>query len=229
MVTVDEAIIAKFDRDGKHFEVLVDPDLAYDLKEGKIISLSRMLAANIIFTDAKKGTKSSEADLQKGFDSYDIEKIAETIVKKGEIQLTTEFRRKKVEEKKKQIATFISRNAINPQTRLPHPPDRILSALENAKVSIDPFKPAEQQVENVVKALKEIMPISFDELTFNVEIPAAYSSRCYGVMKEFNAKSQYLSDGSLSASVRIPAGMKENLFRKLNAICEGNARIEEVK
>lgn len=229
MVTVDEAVIARYEKDGKHFEILADPDLAYDLKEGKTISLSRMLAVNIIFTDAKKGTKAGESDLLKIFDSHDVEKIAETIVKKGEIQLTTEFRRKKTEEKKKQIANFISKNAINPQTRLPHPPDRILSALESVKISIDPFKTAEQQVGDVVKALKHVMPISFEELTFSVEIPAQYSSRCYGILKEFNAKSQYLSNGSLTAKVTIPAGLKENLFRKINAICEGNARIEEMK
>ena len=38
MVTVDQAIIAKIDKDGKHFEVLVDADIAYDLKEGMIVS-----------------------------------------------------------------------------------------------------------------------------------------------------------------------------------------------
>ena len=47
MVTVDEAIIAKFDKDGKHFEILVDSELAYGMKEGKIVSLSKMLAETV--------------------------------------------------------------------------------------------------------------------------------------------------------------------------------------
>ncbi|MBI3190379.1 ribosome assembly factor SBDS, partial [archaeon] len=37
------------------------------------------------------------------------------------------------------------------------------------------------------------------------------------------------SDGSLAAKVKIPAALRDNLYRKLGAITEGNARIEEVK
>ena len=122
MVTIDEAIIAKIVKDGKHFEVLVDPDIAYDLKEGRIISLSRMLAINMVFTDAKKANKAAPSEIEKAFGTSDVEKIAEDIVKHGDIQLTTDFRRRKIDERKKQIAAFINRNAINPQTKAPHPP-----------------------------------------------------------------------------------------------------------
>lgn len=231
MVTVDEAIIAKYSREGKHFEILVDPDLAYDLKEGKTVSLSRMLAVNTVFTDARKADKASPSDIQKAFGTSDMEKIAEFIVKHGEVQLTTEFRRKKVEEKRKQIAAFISRNAINPQTRVPHPPERILTAMEQARVNIDPFRPAEQQVDDVVKAIKSIIPISIEEIVLDIEIPAKYSARAYGLLKELGTlqKDNWLSDGSLFAKLLIPAGLKESVFRRLGAITEGNARIEEAK
>ncbi len=229
MVTVDQAVTAKIDKDGKHFEILVDADIAYDLKEGKIVSLSRMLAANIIFTDARKAVKSSPSDLQAAFGTLDVEKLAEQIVKKGEIQLTTEFRRKKTEEKRKQIAALISRYAINPQTKIPHPQDRILNAMEMAKVSIDPFKPAEQQIEEVLKALKSVIPISMEELTITVEIPAQYSGRIFGVLKEMGTllDQQWLSSGALAVKLSIPAGLKETVYRKLGGMTEGKAVITE--
>src|SRR3989344_2464638 len=104
MVTVEDAIIARYTKDGKHFEILVDPIIAYDLREGKTVSLGRMLAANIVFTDARKGTKAGAADVQTAFGTSDVEKIAEIIIKKGDLQLTTEFRRKKTEERRKQVA-----------------------------------------------------------------------------------------------------------------------------
>lgn len=230
MVTVEEAIIAKYDKDGKHFEVLVDPELAYALKDGRTVSLSRMVAVNVIFSDAHKGTRAPSPDIEKAFGTYDIEKIAETIVKKGDVQLTTEFRRKKIEEQRKQIAAFISRNAINPQTRLPHPQDRILNAMEMARVNINPFRPAEQQIDDVVKALKPIIPIAMEEITLKIDIPAQYASRSCGILREFNIQDQqWLSNGALAARVVIPAGLKETLFRKLGSVTEGNVRIEEVK
>lgn len=229
MVTVDEAIIAKLDKDGKHFEILVDPQIAYDLKEGKTASLSRMLAANIIFTDAKKGDKASPSELQTAFGTFDVEKIGEAIVKKGEVQLTTEFRRKKTEEKRKQVAALISKYAINPQTKLPHPPDRILNAMDIARSHIDPFKPAEQQVEEVLKALKSVLPISMEETKLTVEIPAQYSGRIYGMLKDIGTVNdqQWLNDGSLVVKLTIPAGLRESIYKKLGGLTEGKAVITE--
>ncbi len=228
MVTVDEAIIARYEKDGKHFEILVDAEMAYDLKEGKTVSIQRMVATNFIFTDTRKATKATPADIQKAFGTQDIEKIAEEIVKHGEVQLTTDFRRKKTEEKRRQIAELISKHAINPQTKLPHPQQRILSAMEQARVHVDAFKPAEQQVEDTIKQIKEILPISVEELVLTVEIPARYAGRGYGVVKEYGIeKENWLADGSLVVKITIPAGLKENVYRRLGNLTEGNAKIEE--
>lgn len=229
MVTIDEAIIAKLDRDGKHFEVLVEPELAYECREGKIISISKMLAVNTVFLDARKGTKVPEKDIEKAFGTTDVDKITELIVKKGEIQLTTEFRRKKTEEKKRQIVNFISKFAINPQTKLPHPPDRIMNAMDKARVRIDPFESVDQQIDAIIKALKPIIPISIEESSLDIQIPAMYAGKAYGVLKEFTVKKEnWLSDGSLYVSISIPAGFKETVFRRINSVTEGNAKIQEV-
>ena len=230
MVTVDEAIIAKIIKEGKHFEILVDSEIADDLREGKTVSLSRMLAVNGVFKDAKKADKASPADVHKAFGTDDMEKIAEYIVRHGEIQLTTEFRRRKVEERRKQIATIISRNAINPQNKMPHPQERILAAMEQARVNVDPFKPADSQVEDIVKEIKKILPISIEEMTLFVEIPAQYSSRVHGAMKEMGIQQEkWMPDGRLVAKLIVPAGLKEAVFRKLGNLTEGNAKIEEMK
>jgi ribosome maturation protein SDO1 len=228
MVTVEDAIIAKIVRNGKHFEILVDPEMAYDLREGKSVSVQKMIAINIICSDAKKGEKASPADIEKAFGTQDLEKVASEIVKHGEIQLTTEFRRKKTDEKKKQIANLISKNAINPQTRVPHPPDRVLAAMQQAHINIDPFKPAEHQVDEVIKAIKDIIPLSIEEIVLFIEIPAKYSARAYGVVKEYGiADEKWLSDGSLAVKLKVPAGLKENIYRRLGALTEGSVRIEE--
>lgn len=228
MVTVDQAIIAKYEKDGKHFEILVDPEMAYDLKEGKSVSLQKMLAVNHVYADSKKATKAAPSDVQKAFGTEDMEKIAEFIVKKGELQITTEFRRRKVEEKKKQVAEMISRNAMNPQTKLPHPQQRILSAMDQARVHVDPFKPADQQMEDVVKAIKEILPISVEQLTLTIEIPARHAGRGYGVVKEYGIQHEnWLADGTLVVTITIPAGIKETVYRRLGALTQGDVKIEE--
>ncbi len=229
MVTVDQAVIAKMDKGGKHFEILVDSELAYALKEGKSVSIQKMLAVNDVYTDSKKGLKANSSDVQGAFGAAGIEQIAETIVKKGEVQLTTEFRRRKIEERKRQIADFISKYAVNPQTKTPHPFDRILNAMEQARVAIDPFRGAESQVEDVVKALKPIIPISIEQAELTVEIPAQYSGQAYGAVKSLGEMKEqnWKNDGSLVVRISIPAGMKETVFRKINSMTAGTASISE--
>ena len=230
MVTVDKAIIARIERNGKHFEILVDPELAYDLREGKSISLGKMLAINQIFKDSKKGDKASEADIEAAFGTTMVEDAAKIIVQSGDIQLTTEFRRKKVEERRKMIASLISKYAINPQTKLPHPQDRVLNAMDRSRINIDPFKPAEQQVDDVIKEIKNILPISIEQVVVSIEITAQYASRSLGMIKQFNIQSQqWLQDGTLVAKVSVPAGMRDSFYRKINVLTEGSAKIKEEK
>jgi len=229
MVTVEKAIIAKLSKGGKHFEVLVDSELAYDFRSGKAVSVNKMLAVGQIFTDAKKGDRVVTTDLEKAFGTSDVNKIAEIIVKTGEIQLTTEFKRKKTEEKRKQIATMISRAAIDPRTKVPHPPDRVLNAMEQAHVNVDPFVAAEQQVAEVIKAVKQILPLSVEEVEMTVEIPAKYSGRVHGAIREYGTSSEQWAGQMLIIKIKIPAGLKEKFYSHMAGITENNARINEKK
>ena len=227
MVSVDKAVIARVEKNGKHFEILVDPELAYKMKEGKSVSLGDLLAVNDVFKDAKKGMPASRQDLVDAFGTDNIDDIAKTIIKEGDIQLTTKIRREKLEEKKKQIADFISRNSIDPQTKKPHPMERILNAMEQARVHVDIFKSVEEQIDDVVKAIRDILPISFEKIRIEVKIPPQYSGKAYGLIKSFGVEPKWQNDGSLHAIVEIPAGLKESFYTKINNITHGDCVIEE--
>ncbi|HSQ52862.1 MAG TPA: ribosome assembly factor SBDS, partial [Acidobacteriota bacterium] len=118
----DRYTIARITHDGDHFEILTKPEPALAYRLGKTTTVSQVLATETIFTDAGKGTKASEERLQAVFGTIDPLKIAEVILKKGTLQLTTEQRKQLVEDKRKQIVSFISRECIDPKTNLPHPP-----------------------------------------------------------------------------------------------------------
>ena len=108
--------IARITRDGEHFEILTKPDPALDYRLGKITSVSQVLVSETIYIDAGKGSKASEEKLQENFGTIDSLKIAEIILKKGTLQLTTDQRKQLVEEKRRQIISFISRECIDPKT-----------------------------------------------------------------------------------------------------------------
>ncbi|RLF49068.1 MAG: ribosome assembly factor SBDS, partial [Thermoplasmata archaeon] len=60
MVSLEDAVIARYEKKGMHFEILVDPEAAEDFLEGKEINLVDNLATDLVFKDANKGTKASE-------------------------------------------------------------------------------------------------------------------------------------------------------------------------
>jgi ribosome maturation protein SDO1 len=217
--------IARLTHEGEHFEILVKPDQALDYRLGKINSLSEVLASETIFTDANKGTKPSEDKLKKAFSTTETLKIAETILRKGMLQLTTDQRRRMTEEKRKQIVFFISRQCIDPRTKLPHPPSRIEQAMEQIHYSIDPFKETEEQARDIIKLLRPILPLKLEQITVNVRIPPEYASKAYGTVKGFGTikHEEWRADGSWSALVEMPAGSYAPFLEKIGEITKGNA------
>ena len=94
MTNINEAVIARLKSNGHDFEILVDCNKAMDFKTGKEIPLSDILAIEKIFSDSKKGMEPSEVELKNAFNTDNVEEIAKKIIKKGDIQLTSEYKAK---------------------------------------------------------------------------------------------------------------------------------------
>jgi len=208
----------------EHFEVLVKPEKAFDYRLGKIAAITEVLVTETIFSDASKGTRVAEENLRKAFGTTDGLKIAESILKKGTLQLTTDQRRKMTEEKRKQIIDFISRQAVDPRTNLPHPPLRIENAMEQIHYPIDPFKPVEEQAKDIIKLLRPILPLKIEQLAVGVTLPAQYSAKAYGTIKNFGTikREEWRPDGSWHGVLEMPAGLYAPLIEKLGEITKGS-------
>ena len=231
MVSLDEAVIARLKKGEEHFEVLVDPYAAADLIDGKDINIIQNLAIDAIFKDSKKGTHASDETLIKHFGTSDITEISKQIILKGVIQLTTEQRHKMAKNKKARIIEVISRNAMDPKTKSPHPRQRIELAMDQAGVHVDPFKPVSEQVKTIIDLLRPIIPISMEHVRISVKIPAEYIGRAYGTVRNFGAleRENWESDGSWLGIIRIPAGMQNDFYDKLNDATKGNVSTKILK
>ncbi|MEA2054632.1 MAG: ribosome assembly factor SBDS [Candidatus Thermoplasmatota archaeon] len=231
MVSLEDAVVARYEKKGIHFEILVDPKAAEDFLDGRDINLSENLATDLVFKDANKGTKASEESISEVFGTTDINSIAKIIVKEGKIQLTTSQRREMQERKKKKIIDTIARNSMNPQTKLPHPKDRIELAIEEAGVHIDPFKPVDVQIKDIINAIRPIIPISIENVEIEVKIQGKYAGRAYGEVKSFGTilKEEWLPDGSWKCRIEIPAGMQTEFYDKLNNMTKGDVETKICK
>ena len=223
-------VIARFESHGERFEIIISPGAIERIRDGGPLDMEE-LASEFIFSDAKKGKKASEDQMEEVFNTNSIEEIVKTIILKGDVQLTTEQRNKMQRNKRNRIIETISKNAMDPQTKAPHPRQRIELAMEQAGVHVDPFKPVREQVKNIVETLRPIIPISMDQVRISVKIPAEFTGRAYGIARNFGAleREDWQSDGSWVGIVRISAGLQTDFYDKLNDATKGNVSTKILK
>jgi ribosome maturation protein SDO1 len=231
MVRLDDAVPARLKTHGTTFEVLVDPDGALALKRGESVNLEEILAVEDVFENASRGDRSAEEDLKKAFGTTEPLKIAAIVIKKGEISLTAEQRKQFLENKRRQVIEVIARNAINPQTKTPHPPGRIEQAMTEARVNIDPTKSTDELVKIAMKAIRPLIPIRFEEVEVAVKVPASYAPKAYGEISAFGKlnRESWQNNGSWIGVVQIPAGMQTEFYALINRLTRGEAETKLLK
>ena len=227
----DKTTVVRYTYSGDKFELLVKPDPAFDYKTGKLSEISKILISEEIYTDSNKGTRATNDKLNQVFKTTDPAKIAEIIMKKGELNLTTEQRKKMTSEKRKQLVTFIAKTYVDPRSHLPHPPLRIEQALDDGRVSIDPFKNIDEQVKEVVEKLRPIIPLKSENIILEISVPAQFVAQSYTVLKSTGTlkKEDWQTNGSLKAILEIPAAARPHVIDRLGSITKGTATVEVVK
>ena len=227
----DKTTVVRYTYSGDKFELLVKPDPAFDYKTGKLSEISKILISEEIYTDSNKGTRATNEKLNQVFKTIDPVKIAEIIMKKGELNLTTEQRKKMTSEKRKQLVTFIAKTYVDPRSHLPHPPLRIEQALDDGRISIDPFKNIDEQVKEVVEKLRPIIPLKSENIILEISVPAQFVAQSYTVLKSTGTlkKEDWQTNGSLKAILEIPAAARPHVIDRLGSITKGTATVEVVK
>jgi ribosome maturation protein SDO1 len=221
--------IVRLNVDNNKFEILVKPDPALEYKLGRRTDLSSILVSDEIYADANKGSRIGSEKLMKFFKTTDSAEVAKQILSRGELSLTTDQRRKMVEEKKKQIVQHINKSFVDPKTHIPHPPLRIESAMDEARVVIDPFKRPEDQVKTIIDSLRKILPLKSEIIRLTITVPPQFSAQSYNLLKTSGSLGgeQWLADGSLRITLEINAGVKGTLLDRIGSVTKGTAQVIE--
>src|SRR6267378_3053283 len=189
----DKFTTARLSRGQDRFEILVKPQPALDFKLGKPIPISEVLMIEEVYSDSGKGTRASEEKLQKNFGTTDAVKVAEEIMKTGELQLTTEQRRQLIDEKRRQIISIISRNAIDPRSGAPHPPLR----MEQMRIAVKVFPEHAARAYNAFKSFGTVTREEWQPdgaLVAVIEMPA-------GMYGSFTDRVSKMTQGTIQMKV----------------------------
>lgn len=256
-INLGNNIIGRLEKSGRRFEMLLDPDEAWKakkyireeinrrLKDGSEksrlspqeiiddpnIPLENIFESFIVFEDLRRGKKATDGDMEVVFDTTEGRTIAAHILLDGDIQWTRKQRDEEKEKKLRQIINIISKNAINPQNKKPHPPERIEKAIEEASVKIDLIKNPEEQVDDVVKQIRSIIPIKMEQIELAVKIPTSFTAKGYNIVAQMAhiKKDEWQSDGSWVAVITLPAGLQMELMDKLNKLTHGRVETKLLK
>ncbi len=216
---------------GHEFQVVVEPKLAMKYRKGSIDDVREVLKSEQVFHDAKKGESASENLLEEVFGTKDSLEIASQIIKEGEVQVTSEYRRKVQEQKRKKLVDLIHRYSVNPQNDTPHPRKRIENALEEANVKISIEESVEDQVNDVVEQLRPVLPIKFEIKQVQILLSGEHAAKLYGTVKQYGeiVEEDWLDDGSWKGIVEIPGGLENELYDKLNDATHGEVQTSVIK
>jgi len=216
MVSLDDAVLARMEKGGKRYELLVDPNLVDAFKsEPASVDLNAFLAMDEVFHDIRGGERPTEDAIANTFGTQDIFEITKTIMAKGSIQLTTAQRKARVEQMRQQIVHEIHTQAVDPKTKSPHPKTRIELALNESRYSVDPFKRLDDQVKDAIELLKPMIPLSFESVRLAVRVPGSAYGSSSRILRPYLEKEQWLENGSWAGIIEIPAGMKDTIYGKL--------------
>ena len=216
MVSLDDAVLARLEKGGSRYEILVDPDLVESWKENPdSVNLTDLLAIDEVWSDAKAGDRPTSEALERVFGSTDLATCVDKILRDGSIQLTTAQRRHMVDERMKQIVSEIAMTATDPKTKLPHPKTRIENALQETRFKPDPFLSVERQVQDAVNILKPIIPLQFITIKLAFKVPGKDYGGVSNLLRDSMQKEQWLSDGSWACVVEVPGGMKNEIISRV--------------
>ncbi|NOR85545.1 ribosome assembly factor SBDS [archaeon] len=238
-------VIAKLTHSGKTFEIIVDSTKIESYKQGKISddNLRDIITTEGVFSNIRnlktvdeglpmkniegKIEKHDDANLIETFGTTDLITIVKKILNDGEIQLTVDQRKEMIEKKKRSIISFISSRAVDPRTSKPHPPQRVELALDQLKLKIDPFIPAEIQMKEILSKLKTILPLSLEEKTIELVIPTEYAGKVrYIIEKKGTITKENWLGVKWLGTVKLPAGMVPTLLDELLAATHGNVQCD---
>lgn len=225
-VDLGDRTLVRYNYHGKRFELVVDPERAWLLRQGEDVQIEDIVERYIFFENFSKGLKANNDELQEIFGTENDKEIAKQMILKGELQLTQEQRKQFLAEKRAEIIDYLVIHAVNPKTKAPHPASRIEKAMDDAGVRIDRKEPAADQALRIIKEIQNILPIQIESASIEFIVPAKDTGKMYGFLKSSGdvIKEDWSNDGSLSIIVKVPAGKVAILLEKVSDESKGRIR-----
>ena len=109
--------------------------------------------------NVSKGEVAKKEIIKKCFGDLNEEEVIKMILEKGDLQEGGKERDTKLENRMKDIATFVAKKTVNPKTNLPYTINIIEKAIKEIHYSCNLKKAAKKEALEVIKLLESHIPI----------------------------------------------------------------------
>lgn len=130
--------------------------------------IDEVLQSHTVFSNVSKGQVAKKEDLIKAFGKDDQTEICKEILTKGELQVSDKERQSQMDQLFKDIATTVAEKCLNPELKRPYPVTIIEKAMRDVHYSVKPNQSAKQQALQVIKLLKEQIPLERAKMRLKV-------------------------------------------------------------
>ncbi len=102
--------------------------------------------------------------------------------------------------------------------------------MKEAHVLVDPFRPAKEQVKNVLEKIQEVLPISLERIEIAIRVPIEHAGKANSIVREItDVKKEEWTSNAWIAVIEIPAGMQSDIYDRLNKLTGGKVEVKIIK
>ncbi|OQR68044.1 ribosome maturation protein SBDS-like [Tropilaelaps mercedesae] len=171
-VRLTNVAVVRLKKGGKRFEIACYKNKVVSWRNRVEKDLDEVLQMHVVYTNVSKGQVAKKDDLVKCFGSKDQTKICEEILTKGELQVSDKERHNQFESTFKDIANIVADKTVDPETKRPYPLSIIEKSMRDIHFSVKPNRTAKQQALEVIRILKEVIPIERSQMKLRIVIPS---------------------------------------------------------
>lgn len=159
-VRLTNVAVVRLKRYGKRFEIACYKNKVVNWRNGVETDIDEVLQIDSVFVNVSKGILAKSADLKKAFGTTEQVECCKCILKDGDLQVSDKERDLHLDNLYKDIATIVSAKSVNTETNRPYTVEAIVKAMkELIHYAVKANKPAKQQALEVIKLLKQKMPL----------------------------------------------------------------------
>ncbi|CAM9790182.1 unnamed protein product [Pylaiella littoralis] len=231
-VRLTNVAVVRLNKTGKRFEIACYRNKVVNWRNRVETDLDEVLQIESVFENVSKGVLAKNKDLLKAFGTDSQLEVCRIILDKGEMQVSDKERQVALESVFRDVATIVSEKCVNPASNRPYTVSMIEKAMRDIHFSAHPTRSAKQQALEVMKKLKEVMPIDRAKMKLRITTddnaaPLKEALRELGVVSFESGESAGAgSGGGEVVDFLVDPGMYRDVEEAVRTVAGGRGALE---